>query len=328
MSQKLSVPVGYFGKVPSRGDFVRSTDSHQLMALLDRWAAHTIELLARHPDWKQLYDGSGEIRYAFLGSRSRSVIGGLFLPSRDQSQRRFPFLSAVKLEVGDPLGFIGRSALALSRPWSALSRASRDVVVAEDAGDALRGLGETRFEIDVDPAAHAPAFDDFIELQTIRSLEDALRDANHADVHLRQMLPALGLLLQPILVGGGVAVDKGLELPLPKDPLYRPLVAAFWLDLVAAFLARGDFELAVLIRESPRASLIVGFNGADNQTLLAAFDPQVADEYLIRMHEAAWVEEQLASDYAMNRLASYLDRGDLSLKTARNVFRETFLGVV
>ncbi|MDR7192625.1 type VI secretion system-associated protein TagF [Luteimonas terrae] len=328
MSQRLSVPVGYFGKVPSRGDFVRSTDSHQLMALVDRWAAHTIELLVRHPDWKRLYDSSGEIRYAFLGSRSRTVIGGLFLPSRDQSQRRFPFLSAVKLEVVDPLGFIGRSALALSRPWAGLARASRDVVAAEDAAEALRGLADARVEIDVDPAAHAPAFDDFLELQTVGNLQEALRDADQPGTALRQVLPALGLLLQPILVGGGVSVDKGLELPLPRDPLHRPLTAAFWLDLIAAFLARGDFELAVLIRDTPRPSLIVGFNGADDQTLLAAFDPQVADAYLIRMHDAAWVEEQLASDYALNRLASYLDREDLSLSTARKVFRETFLGAV
>lgn len=32
------------------------------------------------------------------------------------------------------------------------------------------------------------------------------------------------------------------------------------------------------------------------------------------------------SDYNLNKLASYLDRDDLALKTARKLFGETFLG--
>ena len=55
MTQTMTVAVGYFGKVPSRGDFVRTADNQQLMALLDRWAGSTIEQLSRNPDWKRLY---------------------------------------------------------------------------------------------------------------------------------------------------------------------------------------------------------------------------------------------------------------------------------
>src|SRR5690606_40667144 len=128
------------------------------------------------------------------------------------------------------------------------------------------------------------------------------------------------------LSGSGVAIDKGLELPLPADPLYRPLVGAFWLDIVAAFLSRGDFELAVLIRDEATPRMIVGFNGADHHTLRAALDPHFAAGHLIRMHDAEWVDEHLAGDYALNKLASYVDRDDLSLKAARRIFGETFLG--
>ncbi|MDH5823744.1 type VI secretion system-associated protein TagF [Luteimonas sp. RD2P54] len=326
MSQTVSAAVSYFGKVPSRGDFVRTADNHQLMALLDRWAGSSIELLSQNPDWKRLYDEAPDVHYAFMGSRSRLVVCGHFLPSRDASQRRFPLLSAIRLEVGNPLGFIARSPMALSRVWAGLSRQARSAVVADEAAAPLQELAESRYDLSIEPVAYAAPFADFMELQTIGSLERLLRDSGHPDVVLRRTLPALGLLLQPVLTGSGVTIDKGLELPLPRDPLYRPLVGAFWLDIVAAFVARGDFELAVLVRDEDAPRMIVGFNGADQQILRAVLDPQAAAEHLIRVQDAEWVDDHLPGDYALNKLASYVDRHDLSLKAARAIFGETFLG--
>ncbi|MDN5780709.1 MAG: type VI secretion system-associated protein TagF [Luteimonas sp.] len=326
MTQVASAAVSYFGKVPSRGDFVRTADNHQLMGLLDRWAGSSIELLSQNPDWKRLYDEAPDVHYGFMGSRSKLVVCGHFLPSRDASQRRFPLLSAIRVEVGNPLGFLARSPMALTRVWSGLSRQAREAVNAEDASIPLQALAEARYDLNIDPAAYAAPFADFLELQTIGSLQRLLRESGHDDVLLRRMLPALGLLLQPVLSGSGVSIDKGLELPLPHDPLYRPLVGAFWLDIISSFISRGDFELAVLIRDEAMPRMIVGFNGADHQTLRAVLDPQFADEHLIRIHNAEWVDEHLPADYALNKLASYVDREELSLKAARRIFGETFLG--
>lgn len=325
-----ALPVSYFGKLPSRGDFVRTTDNHQLMTLLDRWAGSGVELLAQDPGWKQLYDHAPAMHFAFLGSRSRLAIGGHFLPSRDATGRRFPFLAATRLDVTQPLAFIGRSPLALARLWTGLARLSRQAVQAEDARDALRELAESKIAVNADPAVYAAPFNDFVDLQDIGSLQTLLRESGHAQLQLSWTLPALGLLLQPLLTGGVAQIDKGLALPLPRDTLYRPLVAAFWLDLLAGFTARADFELAVLVRESgPLASapqLIVGFNGADGRTLQAALDPRVATEQIIHVDDAEWVADQVPGDYALNKLVSYLERDDLTLRMARAVFGETFLG--
>src|SRR5690554_3318855 len=152
MTQTMAAAVGYFGKVPTRGDFVRTADNHQLMALLDRWAGGGIELLSHNPDWKRLYDQALPVHYAFLGSRSRLVVCGHLLPSRDASERRFPLLSAIRTEVADPLGFIARSPMALSRVWSGLSRLSHEAAAADDASAPLQALGETRYELSADPA--------------------------------------------------------------------------------------------------------------------------------------------------------------------------------
>ncbi len=326
MTREMSAAVSYFGKLPSRGDFVRTLDNHQLMALLDRWAGAGIELLSQEPNWKQLYDSASDVDYAFLGSRSRLAICGHFLPSRDASERRFPFLSAIRLDVSDPLGFIARSPMALMRLWAGLGQKAAQAQAADDPTAVLRELADSRYDLRTDPAAYAAPFRDFTGMQTVGSMEALLHQAGHAHAQLKFMLPALGLLLQPLLAGGPAQIDKGLEFPLPRDALYRPLVASFWLDLVVGFIARADFELAILASQEQTPRLIVGFNGADSQILQAVLDPRVASEYLIRIEDSEWVEDQLAGDYALNKLASYIDRPELSLQTARKIFGETFLG--
>lgn len=326
MSRAVTAGVSYFGKVPSRGDFVRTTDNHQLLGWLDRWAGESLELLSQSPGWKQRYDEAPDIHYAFLGSRSRTVLCGHLLASRDASERRFPLLSVVRLDAAEPLPFIGRSPLAMSNAWSGLARLARQAYLDEDATDALAKLGDTRFSISTEPSDYNGSFQDFMENCTVGEMEQRLRDGGHNDVSLKHMLPALGLLLQPVFSGGDVHIDKALVLPLVRDAVYRPLIAAFWLDMISSFMTRGDFELSVVIRNDAKPSMVVGFNGADRRVLRAVLDPEEDNDFLIHLKHAEWVEEYLGSDYNLNRLGSFLDRDNLALATARKLFGETFLG--
>lgn len=323
---EAALPISFFGKIPTRGDFVKASDSHHLMFLLDRWAGNALELLAREADWKRIYDETKSMNFAFLGSRSKQVIAGHYLPSHDSSQRRFPFLSATRMEVPVPMDFIGRSPLVLSRLWASLFRMSRDMVDTADPSDPLRAMSDARLSLNLAPAAYDASFFDFLDMQMIGSLQDILRQTGHGQIVLKWVLPALGLLLQPALTGAAVYIEKGLSLPLPRDPLYRPLVAAFWLDLVAGFVGRSDYELAVLIKEEDVPRLVLGFNGADGNTLHSVLDARAGRERLIRLDDAEWVDEQLRADNALRKLASYLESDELSLYSARQVFRETFLG--
>jgi type VI secretion system protein ImpM len=235
-------------------------------------------------------------------------------------------LSALRLDAPEPLPFIGRSPLAMSNAWSGLARLARQACQDSDAAQALAQLADARFSISTDPSDYNGSFQDFLESTTVADLEQRLRDSGHGDVALRQVLPALGLLLQPVLSGGDVNIDKALVFPLVRDPAYRPLVAAFWLDLLSSFVARGDFELAVLIRNDAAPSMIVGFNGADRQVLRAVLDPAEAGDFLIRTQHSEWVDDYMRGDYNLNRFGSFLDRDDLALATARKLFGETFLG--
>jgi type VI secretion system protein ImpM len=328
MSNLSSVSLAYFGKIASRGDFVRSSQQGSLTQMLDQWLSQGLELVSVDPRWKQRYDQVGPCRFAFLGVRSKVALAGHMIPSVDSSGRRFPFVTAGSFDVDAPLPFMAHAPMALSRLWSRLETIGREVSGAEDATASLGKAMQTRLEIDTGATAYATSFDDFLEMQTVGSLEELLRAA-HPRLELRRTLLAIGLLLQPVPASGVSRLDKGLALPLPDDPLYAPFVGAFWMSLVAPFLSRGDFELALFVlRRQPGggSALCIGFSGGSPATLQAIFDVDKRDEAFVEVVSADWADEHADDDYAIKKLSSYLSQQQLSMGQAMKTFKECFLG--
>jgi type VI secretion system protein ImpM len=331
MSQPTAVSLVYFGKIPSRGDFVRSSQQGGLIQTLDRWLTQGVELLATDARWKEIYDRTSPLHFAFLGLKSRVALAGHLVASSDASGRRFPFITAGSFEVGQPDEFVARSPMVLARPWQRLERVAQQATTANDASPVLGELSSAQVELDVAPQAYEASFRDFLELQTVGSLETMLRQAGH-EIDLRQTLLALGLLLQPVPASGSSQLDKGVRLPLPADPLYQPYVSTLWLELVSRFLRHGDFELLLFIAPGPgqaphgAPTLTLGFSGGSPTVLQAALDPQVGERVFVDLRDAEWVEEHVQQDYAVKKLSSYLQQPQLSLKQAQATFREAFLG--
>ncbi|WP_233832531.1 type VI secretion system-associated protein TagF [Paraburkholderia sp. ZP32-5] len=328
MTQSVQAQVAYFGKIPSRGDFVKSAHNPQLLHTLDHWIAQAMELLADDPRWKITYEDAKPMHFAFLGSQSRLAIAGHMIASRDQSSRRFPFVAAAAIEVEQPLAFLARSPLAFARLWSRVAAQMQPLVTTDDPSGALQTLGETQVPVDIAGHGnpHDGTFSDFIEHQTLAGLEQMLL-ANGHPVRMRGAMLALGSLLRPVMTSGSSHLERGLTLPLPTDPLYRSLVAAFWLELIAPFVAKADFELAIFIGTiAQRERLVVGFNGASAKTLHSVVDPQTYAAHNIDIDDPEWIDEQAHSDHGISKLVSYLDQRQLSLRVSIDTFREAFAG--
>jgi type VI secretion system protein ImpM len=328
MSRAMPVEVVYFGKLPSRGDFVRNGDADGLTRRLDQWLTQGLELMARDARWKEVYDQAGGFSFAFLGVRQRALVAGHLLASTDASGRRFPFVAVGRLAVESPLAFMQRAPMALAGLWRDLAQRAEAAHAADDAVPLLNQLDQWRAQVETDPAAFDSGYRDFLELQTMGSLQ-ALLQAAEPGTDLRRTLLALGLLLQPVPASGASRLEKGLRLPLPADPLLQAYAATWWLDLVGRFLARGDFEVGVFLPRGAGAappSLAVGFSGDAPSLLHAALDRTVADEQFVDLFAPEWVDEPAEQDYAVRKLGSYLQQPPLSLAQARATFNEAFLG--
>lgn len=318
--------VGYFGKIPSRGDFIKAADNLPLIEVLDEWLAQTMALLAEDPRWKIGYDDAKPLDFAFIGPRKKRAIAGHIIASSDMAQRRFPFLTMSEMEIYEPAEFVSSSPIILSRLWNRLAAQGVGIVSATDPAIPLQNLTSTKIELELRNNAYDAAFNDFLEIQTLGALDSMLLQAGFKG-NVRQLILALGLLLQPVMASNSTRLEKSLVLPLPNDPMYRYLVAALWMHLITPFLSRADFELALFfVQLKDHPAMVLGFSGASARTLQAILDPQIGKEHHISFEHAQWVEDQVSSDYGIKKFSSYLVQADLSLRSALELFATTFIG--
>jgi type VI secretion system protein ImpM len=328
VSRVVDSPVLYFGKLPSRGDFVRSNHGPALIQVMDRWLSGGMELMAADARWKMLYDRATPVQFAFMGSRHAKGMAGHLMASQDASGRRFPFIAATMFDSDEPLAFLSRAPMALTRAWTRLERSALQAHQAADATPLLADMADSQVQIECDPRAYDASFADFCEVQTVGSFQAMLQAAGHG-MNLRQLVLGLGLLLQPVVTSGESRLERGLMLPMPHEPLYRPTAAALWLELISGFVSRAAFELSVFMPRTADGTapmLLLGFEGNSPRSLHALLDAEQQAELYVDMRQADWVEDAVAQDYAVQKLSSYLQQDDLSLRQAVVTFKEVFLG--
>jgi len=310
--------VVYFGKLPGCGDFVRSPGDQVLVELMDQWLAAVMQRLAANPRWRQHYDACPPVDFAFIGTRSRQVVCGHLLASRDQSARRFPFICMSVHHVAKPRDFLPCSPLALAPAWEGLALA------AGTAADAVMRPLDSILPVSLSEAGLAQAaLEQYLAQACLASLEDALA-GQPGRLHLRHLLLALGLLLSPLSEHAPVT-SRCLALPLPRAPALRAPVAAFWMTLAAPLLARQDLEIAMFLAPVGGVpSLVLGLDGANPATLFSVMDPDAAQDGMVVLGDCAWAEGALRGDAPLQRLSACLEQGQLGLPVAIQLFHETF----
>lgn len=316
----------YFGKVPSRGDFIRSALHPAFVDHLDRWQSQVMERLAADPRWKLVYDEAPAVAFSILGSSNRLGLAGHWLPSSDTSGRRFPFVAASVFDLPAARGHMALVPQALQRLWPRVEQVCR-VAHAATAMEHAQASLNTPLDAEVDLARAALSVEDFLDSHTLASLEQMLQAAAHP-VSLRQALMALGLLLGPAMAQGAGRLNKLLCLPLPGEPSVQGGVAAFWLQAVLGFFERHDLELGLfIVGRGASADLLVGFQGASAIAMLAAIDPMAAQQHTVTLDGSEWVEQEVLQDAGLRKLSNYLRDPGLSLSQALQIYREVFLGV-
>lgn len=318
----------YFGKVPTRGDFIKGSGQNQLLSMLDRWLSSTMERMADDPHWKSAYDAATPVHFAFVGPRSKVSVVGHLRPSHDASQRRFPFLTATAIDA-DEGALFSHAPAYFSQLWGRFKRVTEQSCTADEASVHLKALQQLDCHQEIAAAAQGDPLGVFLRTHTLGRLETLLaNDTGAADV--RRIFLALGLLLNPLLGSARITIEKGLSLPLPSDPMYRDLTAALWMSLIAGFLARSQTEVQLLIgARAHQHRMVIGFNGATPQPLVSLLSPRAGSETNIELDDPEWVETHpdMQHNYGVAKLSSYLARPDTALASAIKSFNEVFLGV-
>jgi len=322
----ITSQVLYFGKLPSRGDFVRSSAGSALIRNIDQWMSQTLDLLTQDTRWKIVYDAAAPVHFAIVGSQSHAGLVGHVAMSKDTSGRRFPFVMAASFEVPQPLGFIPYCPQALAPLWARLDAGVRQAMSAEDFSLVQGSLVGQQVELEVRMEPLRDSYKAFAQQTSIGALEAAIA-LPESSFSLRRTILALGLLLRPVLTQGHTGLSKGLVLPLPATLREITTITTMWVELVTRFFKRTPAEIAVFVtthREEP--VLVMGFHGASASTLHSVLDAEICRSENVVVGNAEWVEDWIDTDYGLRRLSNYLRDPSLSIAAAADMFRETFLG--
>ncbi len=93
--------IGFFGKLPTHGDFVSSALGSRLQSELDQWVHNGLIALeaALGSDWRRLFHATAAWRFVVSkGVWAPSAVAGVLLPSRDRVGRSFPLIIAAQLQ--------------------------------------------------------------------------------------------------------------------------------------------------------------------------------------------------------------------------------------
>ncbi len=323
------LPMLYFGKLPCRGDFVRSANHPALIQSLDRWLSSGVELMAEDVHWKQIYDQADSAHFAMLSPHRNTGVVGHIVPSVDTSGRRFPFLTACTIESENGPELLGLGPLKMQAAWGRLAEAGQKARASngDDAATVLGALAQTVIPGLMASSAARKTYLRYLEQTTVASFVHDLSDIGVA-LDVRQTVLALGLLMQPVMNSMGQPIEKGLSLPLPRDDFNRFLVGTFWMDLLSRFLVRSNHDLTLFMPRgvNHRPSLMIGFSAGAANVLQGLLDPRVTSGVFLSLNESPWVETYVANDYALKKLSSYLQQPQMSLAQVLNTFQEAFLG--
>lgn len=123
-----AVAVGFYGKLPARGDFVRVGLPRDFVDPWDRWLQSVIagsRALIGDDAWLQLYLESPVWRFVLPpGVCGEMAVLGVMLPSVDKAGRYFPLTFAAL----HPAGF----AMASAEPWLDSCEAAGRVALEQD----------------------------------------------------------------------------------------------------------------------------------------------------------------------------------------------------
>lgn len=314
----------YFGKIPSRSDFVKSASGTKVISLMDQWIAHGMEMLMAMPGWKTSFDNASPFDFLFLGMKRRHAIHGTLAPSRDASARRFPFIAATSFELANPLQFLRLGPLALEKTCRNRHHVMSHAIEAQDLPDSLDLLNNPLPDSELRLQAAEARCTTYLAAQSLASLE-AMLASGRSHVPLRQMVLTLGNLLLPLRTASIVPPQKAIALPLPYPDDERIDAMSFWLQLISISLTGSSAELSLfsgLHLGCPR--LIIAFNGVTPLIFQSLFDEQAAQDIVIDLARTPWNEHHDSAHPACATLSSHLKHDDLSAQQLIASFRTTF----
>lgn len=325
MIENMPMDPVYFGKFPSRGDFIKCAGNSKLLQQIDDWLSKSFMDVNDNDIRAEKYRQIQQLHFTLTSTQpDLGSLSGSILPSQDTSGRLFPFLYAGLVRLSNPKAFIQHLPVESEKSWLASYETAQRVIESQQDSAALSLLKSSELSYGYDSNI------DYYEFLRVTSIMRAEQLYEHVeeDYSLANSLIALGLLFQPVVSQGFANLRKFLRFQLPVERAEAMQMATFWVDMLSSFLRNHPVNLlCVLTKQADSWYMLIGFHGLESKLLSSVIAQIWHDETWINMNDSAWITDYINSDAGLERFYDVLSDQTQSLFEVRNLFKEIFAGM-
>jgi len=226
--------LGYFGKLPSRADFVRFNATAPVYRAFDDWIQGGLRTAAspQYAEFNQAYASAGTSCFVFRPAGGHGALVGAIRPSRDQAGRNYPFFVATPV---DEVARLEEYGLFFDRAAELVSSAVESRLNTEQLNEQLQnspihmgpgGAGSDLSQVSFGTLCEQlwGSFFDSRKYATFKNLLD---------------------LLLPMRGKGQPVFSYGLKFPIADGDLQKTSIR-FWLDTCSALLDLPGFKSSMV----------------------------------------------------------------------------------
>lgn len=286
----LDTAISYFGKLPFHADFIRHNASGEDMRALDLWIQQGLYQAAKHysQNWDSMYKNSPAYHFLFNPEDSDFLLIGLYKPSYDKSQRKYPFTIAKRITQRH---FDTKFLHILPILFGDFFRQSLQIFQEDSQGlgaDVLRErVVNMRGISDEDWEVSTASFEHYLSTTEMeRFLIRLLGDFENQRKFL--MMKNLFEVLSPFQSRRHIHIPLGLRFPLSQNTAAIEHEVCFWISLCYRILGSHSVIPNVFwpIQDSSNANyLFVYFRKPTWKTFLQLLGPRADFDSVCKLEE-------------------------------------------
>ncbi len=308
-----------YGKLPGYGDFIHCNANSPEMQALDQWMQKGL-LFARtrlESPWEIRYFSAPLLHFIFFPENSRSFLAGTLKSSCDRSGRKYPFVTALRVDDAQfDFRFAPLAPVIFREFFRTSALLLREQITRLDAAEIAPAVQALSRQVPRDFYLAIQPYREFLTRTTLGELWSPHRDGSLFEKRF-VIFQNLTAVLVPLRQQALSRISLILRFPLASQPERCSAEVSFWQEVVQQFVSTpGSFRPSLFWRDAAPGRpgyLFLHFRSPAPRGFPLLFDETLEDDSLCKMDVGYTNGNQTAEQALEPRLRAILQNPCVSL---------------